>query len=370
MYILLTILYLTLKMKISRKKLIFAEIIFILIIAYIFFCFNFRSDITDLTNFMKEPFDLARYYVEINAYRKMKWNNILLEIKQQNEPLRVLLFYIISKTDNNKYIQFITGFLVYFQLWHNIKIILKEENKTIRYYLRDLFFIFIVIDAFLPATEILVGIRNAIAYTVVITSYINYFYKKTKLNFIKFIIYSFLAMLLHNSAILVIIIILIFNFFPSLYKFRFILLFWQIILKIICTFFLTNNNFVSIFLINTKVYRNYLYWIVYFIVLINLYLIVSKIIKYLNKKEKVIFKLINIFIIVIIGGTFNLIGLRFLFLIGIFMPVLILKMKKLKRTYWYYINFILFLVGIYILNTYNILYFLLMLKRSGGYFEL
>lgn len=353
-----------LRVKVNKRLFVFLWFCLIFCIGYITYHLQIQKQSSLL--------DLYRYYGEINSYRNMSMRSLISQMYSGGEPFRILLFGIISRLPDNRYLSLIVGVIVYILIGIFIYDAENKKSNMIGFY--SVLLSMIASTAMIFYGEIVIGIRCALAYVIICFAYIIYV-KRNKLLPIS-IFLGIIASMLHSTGFFVMLIIIMYEIFPQLFKFRWILLFWRLGIFPISALLMRSNIVIvnrlgrKISVYFESIYRHYLYWICMMVML----LLIQGGVDYLKKKQRLkcsinrnIIEVMSIFTILSLGGIVNLSGIRLMYIVAFLFPYFakefVACLQKDKRVFWF-IGFVGSAGGLII---YNCLYFALQYNRAGAY---
>ena len=307
-------------------------------LAYIAFCFNAGTYNSDnwVNVYYNSTFDVVRYHIEINALRGVDFELVKTKIYSAQEPMRILLFYILAQFNSDNWISVVSVVLTFgvfsrlvyqfgfcFPLeFHNGKV---KKMKSVG--IRELVLAYLILFAAVDYMDMVNTCRGIIAYSLISYAIVQlYVYDRKIISYILIVI----ASMLHVSGWGIFLIILCVRVLPVIYKFRYFFLFWQLALFPI-SLLLSLIPFRPFQVISIRL-QNYVgaiggMWSYWAILMIS-FILFTVMIQYLlgktrNSRKREMLKLIQVILFIMIGGYRTIIALRLFYIIGIISPVFI-----------------------------------------------
>jgi len=303
-------------------------------------------------------FDLTRYFWEVNDLRTEGVTYLLKILKSSFEPMRYIYFYLISLTNSNHWLTFCNALLIYSMLGYvfidgylsfnenNLEKRPQISKQKILIRTDELVIIIILMFSMNHFAEIINTIRADLAFTT--SGFVIYLYYRKKINLFVTTAIMLSAVLLQSGAIIAVSIFFIYKLFPQIYRYRYLIILWQLMLNVIVTILSKIDNFYVHYLITTlmdiikiNAFGMQVYWITAIALLITIDLICNNIIKdNVDDKAASIIKLNQIMIAFTIGSYHTMIFIRMFFLLAVLTPFVIhyanivLNKKKKKILFW------------------------------------
>lgn len=188
--------------------------------------------------FPNEGTDLSRYYVELDIMRQFGLDYVYNSSLYKDTFIINMIFYLISLTNNNNLLPFISTVIIFLFFFH---VIIQEQKKfNINSTVVSLFILSFIAVIFLR--PLLTGVRQHLALTILLFAFYRELIQNKK-NISTLLIYI-IPTLIHVQTVPILIVRLLFLFKGKIYKLRYLLPFWSLLIPVF-SFVSQKNNYLS-----------------------------------------------------------------------------------------------------------------------------